>query len=137
MQPGLPSCAESFQTKLSSRILRTDLSSPPPSSKGASLVAQLVKNPPTMQETQFRSLGWEDSPGEGNGNPLQYCCLENLMDCSLPGSSVRGIARAGHALAAKPPPPSSEVLSFRSVIPPDSTRVCFCGFRVRLRGGGQ
>ena len=48
------------ETKLSSRILRTDLSSPPPSSKGASLVAQLVKNPPTMQETQFRSLGWED-----------------------------------------------------------------------------
>jgi len=20
------------------------------------------------------------SPGEGNGNPLQYCCLENSMD---------------------------------------------------------
>ena len=26
----------------------------------ASLVAQTVKNPPTMQETQVRSLGWED-----------------------------------------------------------------------------
>ena len=25
----------------------------------ASLVAQLVKNPPTMQETQVQSLGWE------------------------------------------------------------------------------
>ncbi|CAN0122508.1 unnamed protein product [Rangifer tarandus platyrhynchus] len=24
------------------------------------------------------------SPGEGNGNPFQYSCLENLMDCSLP-----------------------------------------------------
>ena len=24
--------------------------------------------------------GWERSPGEGNGNPLQYCCLENSMD---------------------------------------------------------
>ena len=24
-----------------------------------------------MQETQVRSLGREDSPGEGNGNPLQ------------------------------------------------------------------
>ena len=21
------------------------------------------------------------SPGEGNGNPFQYSCLENLMDC--------------------------------------------------------
>ena len=26
----------------------------------ASLVAQLVKNPPAMQETWIRSLGWED-----------------------------------------------------------------------------
>ena len=24
--------------------------------------------------------GLERSPGEGNGNPLQYPCLENLMD---------------------------------------------------------
>ena len=28
--------------------------------KGASLRAQLVKNPPAMQETRIRSLGWED-----------------------------------------------------------------------------
>ena len=28
-----------------------------------------------MQETQVQSLG--RSPGEGNGNPLQYSCLEN------------------------------------------------------------
>ena len=24
--------------------------------------------------------GWGRSPGEGNGNPLPYSCLENLMD---------------------------------------------------------
>ena len=24
--------------------------------------------------------GWGRSPGEGNGNPLQYACLENAMD---------------------------------------------------------
>ena len=30
----------------------------------ASLVAQLVKNPPAMRETWFQSLGWEDSPGD-------------------------------------------------------------------------
>ena len=29
-------------------------------SKGASLVAQPVKNPPAMQETWVLSLGWED-----------------------------------------------------------------------------
>ena len=27
--------------------------------------------------------GWGRSPGEGNGNPLQYSCLENLMDKNL------------------------------------------------------
>ena len=31
----------------------------------ASLVAQLVKNPPVMQETWVRSLGWEDPLEKG------------------------------------------------------------------------
>ena len=31
----------------------------------AFLVAQLVKNPPAMQETWVRSLGWEDSLEKG------------------------------------------------------------------------
>ena len=43
-------------------------------------VAQLVKNLPAVQETRVQSLGGEDPPGEGNSNPLQYSCLENLMD---------------------------------------------------------
>ena len=33
----------------------------------ASLVARMVKNLPAMWETWVQSLGWEDSPGEGNG----------------------------------------------------------------------
>ena len=33
---------------------------------GASLVAQLVKNPPAMQETWVLSLGWEDPLEKGN-----------------------------------------------------------------------
>ena len=48
--------------------------------KNASLVAQVVKHLPAMRETGVQSLGWEDSPGEGNGNSLQYSCLENPMD---------------------------------------------------------
>ena len=32
------------------------------------------------QEMQLQSLGQEDLPEEGNGNPLQYSCLENPMD---------------------------------------------------------
>ena len=51
----------------------------------ASLVAQLVKNPPTMWETWVRSLSWEDSPGEGKGYPRQYSGLENSMDCIVHG----------------------------------------------------
>ena len=43
--------------------------------------------------------------GEGSGSPLQCSFLENPMDCSLPGSSVHGIARVGHNLATKPPSP--------------------------------
>ena len=41
---------------------------------------QMVKNLFAMWETWVRFLGWEDSPGEGNGNPLQYSGLENPMD---------------------------------------------------------
>ena len=41
-------------------------------SRQASLVAQLVRNPPAMQETRVWFLGWENSPGEGIGYPLQY-----------------------------------------------------------------
>ena len=66
---------------------------------------QMVKNHPAMQEAQDPYLGWRGfpggsevkasasnagdpgsipgwgrSPGEGNGNPLQYSCLENSMD---------------------------------------------------------
>ena len=51
----------------------------------ASLVAQLVKNLLAMWETWVQSLGWEDSPGEGKGYPLQYCGLENSMDCIVHG----------------------------------------------------
>ena len=51
---------------------------------GVSLVAQVVKNLPAMQETWVGSLGWEDSPGKGKGYPLQYG-LENSMDCIVQG----------------------------------------------------
>ena len=29
--------------------------------------------------------GWRRSPGEGNGNPLQYSCLENPTDSTAHG----------------------------------------------------
>ena len=33
-----------------------------------------------VRNTRVGSLGWEDPPGGGHGNPLQYSCLENPMD---------------------------------------------------------
>ena len=38
-------------------------------------------------------------PGEGNGNPLQYSCLENHMDRGAWQATVRGVARVRHNLA--------------------------------------
>ena len=43
------------------------------------------------------------SPGEGNGNPLQYSCLENLMDRGAWRATVHGVTRVGHDLATKLP----------------------------------
>ena len=34
------------------------------------------------------------SPGEGNGNPLQYSCLENLMDRGAWWATVHGVAKS-------------------------------------------
>ena len=41
------------------------------------MVAQTVEN---LLETQVQIPGSGRSPGEGNGNPLQYFCLENSTD---------------------------------------------------------
>ena len=48
--------------------------------------------------------GLERFPGEGNGNPLQYSCLENPTNRGAWQATVHGVARVGHDLATKPPP---------------------------------
>ena len=42
-----------------------------------SLITQLVKNPPAMQETPVRFRGWEDPLEKGKVNLLQYSGREN------------------------------------------------------------
>ena len=120
----------------------------------ASLIAQLVKNLPAMQEIQQMqvwSLGqegsleeemathssilawkipWTEEPGRlqslgshrvgddwsnlahtskdlwrRHGNPLQYSCLGNPTDRGAWRATVHGVARVGHDLVTKPPPP--------------------------------
>ena len=36
--------------------------------------------------------GWGRSTGEGNGNPLQYSCLENPVDKGAWQATVHGVA---------------------------------------------
>ena len=45
------------------------------------------------------------SPGEGNGNPLQYSCLGNPRVRGAWWATVHGVARVGYNLAIKSPPP--------------------------------
>ena len=47
---------------------------------------------PAIQETCVRSLGQEDPLEEGNGNPLQYSCLKNLMVGGAWQATVHGVA---------------------------------------------
>ena len=58
-------------------------------------MVQTVKNLPAMQETRSipRSGG---SAGEGNGNPLQYSCLENPMERGAGRLQSMGWQRVGH-----------------------------------------
>ena len=61
----------------------------------ASLVAQTVKTPlPAMLEDPGSIPGSGRSPGEGNGNPLQYSCLENSMDRRAWGVTVHAVAKS-------------------------------------------
>ena len=56
-----------------------------------SLVAQMVKNLPMMQGFD---PGSGRSPGGGNGNPLQYSCLENPMDREAWQAIVHGVTKS-------------------------------------------
>ena len=38
----------------------------------------------------------ERSPGEGNGNPLHYTCLENSMDRGAWPVTIHGVAKSQH-----------------------------------------
>ena len=60
-------------------------------------VAQLVKNlPANAGNARDRGLipGSGRSPGEGNGTPLQYSCVENSMGKGAQQSTVHGAAES-------------------------------------------
>ena len=53
----------------------------------------MIKNPHVKAGDLGSILGLERSPGEGNGNPPQYSCLENPMDRGAWRATVHGVAK--------------------------------------------
>ena len=51
------------------------------------------KNPPAKAGDPGSIPGSKRSPGEGNGNPLQYSCLGNPMDRGPWQATVHGVAK--------------------------------------------
>ena len=56
--------------------------------------------------------GWGRSPEEGNGNSLQYSCLESATDRGAWRATVHRVPRVRYNLVTKPPP-----FSIKSLIP--------------------
>ena len=79
-------------------------------------MAQPVKNLPAMQETWVRSLGWEDSPGEGKGSSLQHSCLKSSMDRRVWRARAHGVAESA----------MTEQLKYS---------LCICKDKGNMRGG--
>ena len=53
----------------------------------------VMKNLPAQTGDVGSIPGLERSPGKGNGNPLQYSCLENPMDRGASWAAVQGVAK--------------------------------------------
>ena len=58
------------------------------------LVAQMVKNPPVMQETWVRSLGWEDSLEEGMATHSSILAWRLPMDRGAWRVTVHEVAKS-------------------------------------------
>ena len=57
----------------------------------------MVKNPPANARDPGNAgliPGSGRSPGEGNGNPFQYSCLENAMDRGAWQAKIHGVAES-------------------------------------------
>ena len=67
---------------------------PFPKMKGASLVAQMVKESSHNSGDLGSKPGLGRSPGERNGYPLKCSCLENCMDRGAWQTIVHGVAKS-------------------------------------------
>ena len=63
------------------------------------VTGSVVKNPPVSAEDSGSIPGSGRSPGEENGNPLQYSCLENSMVRGAWWATVHVVAKSGTQLS--------------------------------------
>ena len=54
----------------------------------------VVKNPPAKAGDMGSIPGWVRSPGGGNGNSLQYSCLENSMNKGVWWATDHGVSKS-------------------------------------------
>ena len=66
---------------------------------GASLVAQMVKNLPAMQETWVQSLGWEDPLEEGMATHFSILVWRIPMDNGAWQATVHGVTKSRKCLS--------------------------------------
>ena len=66
----------------------------PPQCSWASLVAQLVKNPPTIQETWVGSMDWEEPPEEGMVIHSSILAWRIPKDTAAWRAAVPGVAKS-------------------------------------------
>ena len=67
----------------------------------ASLVAQTIKESACNVGDPGSIPGSGRFPGEGNGNPLQYSCLENTMDRGAWWATVHGVTKSWTQLSTR------------------------------------
>ena len=87
-QTGFFSCSPCWQVKFFSPSLNSKLS------WGASLVAQLVKNPPAMQKTWVWSLGWGDPLEKGMATHSSILAWRIPMDREAWRVGYNGVAKS-------------------------------------------
>ena len=88
------------------------------STEGASQVALVVKNL-LANAGGLRGAGLIPglgrSPGGGHGNPLQYSCLENLMDRGAWQATVHRVAKSRTEAIAQPSTATAQLDNLRSI----------------------
>ena len=107
----------------------------------------MVKNPPDdvgdLRDTDLipgmrRSPGWEDPLGEGNGNLLQYFCLENSLGRGAWWTVVHGVTKSWARLSSPKHPQERTGLRWSADRPGKSHRSLkrsLCHHRMATEGG--